>query len=273
MSNLIKADLFKLTRNKTFWVLIMIITAIALGLTLCIFMASKGILNLNLDGGFSMAQTEAEQSNGQNFKTSGLETFIMTMGGEFSIIILLISVLAGFFISQEYSTGVIKNIVAGGNSRGKIFCSKLIVYSIGVVIISLVYPIITTISTTLMFGFGELPSTSPFIYILRSSFLTIINFIAIGSIIMLFAIIVEESGKTIGISIGFIIFINVFFGLGQNIEVIKVIYEYSVFYQILEASNPIMTNIEVIKSLLIGVVTFIIVTYFGVFVFGKKDIK
>jgi len=79
-----------------------------------------------------------------------LESVLGTHG---NIVKLIPSILAGFFISSEYSMGTMKSIVSSGNSRVKIYFAKLLIFSIGTIMISLILPIFMTGASAIYFGF------------------------------------------------------------------------------------------------------------------------
>ncbi len=58
---------------------------------------------------------------------TGLESFQRAISGNTFIIKVSLCILAGFFISSEYSSGVMKNMATSGNSRMKSFTAKLCV--------------------------------------------------------------------------------------------------------------------------------------------------
>lgn len=110
MINLIKAELFKLKRNNTFWVLMGIVTA---------FYALANYLVI----------IDWWQMNNTGFYNVGLKEYnAMDMVKLPLIFNLIISTLAGFFINVDYTTGTIKNQILSGNKRSHIYLAKLIVF-------------------------------------------------------------------------------------------------------------------------------------------------
>lgn len=56
-------------------------------------------------------------------------------------------------------------------------------------------------------------------------------------------------------------------------EVVRRIYENSIFYQIYQAFNPSITSNEIGTNILISLGTFIIMSYCGSRIFKKQEIK
>ncbi|MEH7460495.1 hypothetical protein V7183_25840, partial [Bacillus sp. JJ1127] len=80
-----------------------------------------------------------------------------------------------------------------------------------------------------------------------------------------------ESGKAIIISIGVILLI--YFGsllLGQSFSIVSKLYQYTVFYQLYEITNP---SINIIRSILAAISTALVFFLLGSIAFKKKEIK
>jgi ABC-2 type transport system permease protein len=121
LGNHIRSELFKLRKNRSFRSLTLILLALAILYPLLIvFDGDSGVIKVN--------------------------EFYMhsSLGVNNDIIKLIPCFLAGFFISCEYSIGTMKSIVASGNRRIRLYFAKLMVFSIGAIIISLIVPIVMT---------------------------------------------------------------------------------------------------------------------------------
>lgn len=256
MVNLIRAELFKLKRNHTFLVLIGVIAAF------------YGLANY-------LVIIDWWNMNNTGFTNVGLKEFNALEMMKMPIIFNLgISTLAGFFINCEYTNGTVKNQVLSGNKRSNIYLSKLIVFSLGVVVISVILPVVTAILEIILLGHSEIYTHSTVTYLIRSFSLYTIIIIAYSAIIMFIASLTRESGKTIIITI-FMTFILLIIEelLVIKYEIIRVIYENSIFYQIYQAFNPAITTNEITKLIFISIITLCIITYFGIRIFKRKEIK
>jgi|SRR5690625_1436339 len=256
MTNLFRAEMFKLQRNKTFWVLIGTITGLS---TLLHFLVITD---------WWMMDGTAFDSAGLS-ELNALSTFTVPLFSN-----LIICTLAGFYISTEFSlSGVIKNQMISGHKRIHIFIAKYLIFSLGSIVVTIVIPLLTAIILIFMFGKGEILHLSNLMYLGRGFSLFTIQLLGYTAIIMLFAIVTEDSGKTIIFSIIFSLLmdvVRVFAGLSSFIAIL---YENSIFHQFSAVFKYTMTSGEIIHSLLIGGVTIIFVTLCGVFIFNRKEIK
>src|SRR5699024_8126591 len=255
MTNLMKAETYKLMRNRTFWVLI----ASMIGLSALLHC-------LILTDWWLMSGTEFD-----NVGLSEMNAFtFFTMPLVFN---LIVSTLAGFYISTEFSqSGVIKNQIMSGNKRTHIFMAKHLVFSLGSFIVTLVIPFITAIIVVILFGQGEILTFSNLMYLGRAISLFVLQFLSFTAIVLLIAIVTEDSGKTILFTL---LFSVMMFAIEKLITapIIKMLYEHTIFYQFSEVFQVTMTNGEIIRSILIGVVSLIVIYLCGIFIINRKEIK
>lgn len=103
MYNLIRVEFFKLRKNRSFWTFLLALSVLSLAYPLLYYFDHR--------------------SNGEPQITYAefLTTFISSNA---YIIKFGVAILAGFFISNEYSTGVMKTIASSGNTRGRIVRGK-----------------------------------------------------------------------------------------------------------------------------------------------------
>lgn len=249
MSNLIMAEWYKLKKDRSLWTLIIILAVISLSYPLLIV----------FDEGADTVKVI------DFYRNTILE-------GNNYVIRLVPCILAGFFISSEYSIGTMKSITASGNSRILIYFAKLIVYSIGAVLISLVFPIIFTGSVSVFLHFNGMPGIG---YFAGTIGLTILYTIAFASMMALFATIFTDSGKAIGFMLlFFIIFDSILYMLGSVSPIFEVIYNYSVFKLFLDIGNiGTVHGAEMIKLVVTPIITFVAFGILGCFLFQNKEIK
>ncbi|WP_152658315.1 ABC transporter permease [Oceanobacillus sp. CFH 90083] len=255
MNNLIRAEFFKLQRNKTFWILIGTITGLS---TLFHYLI---ITDWWMMGNTPFDSIDLSELN-------GLFTFTTPI-----FFNLIVSTLAAFYISTEFtSSGIIKNQIISGNKRTQIYIAKFLVFSLGSIFVTIVIPLLTAIVLIFLFGRGDIFDFSNMTYLGRAYGLFTLQFLAYIAIILLLAIITNDSGKTIIFSILFTIVMYVLEKLAKP-AFIEVIYENSIFYQFIEVFNFKMNYDEIMKSILIGGVSTIIITMCGIYIFNRKEIK
>lgn len=250
MSNLLKLEFYKLRKDRSFRTLSIILIVSAIGWIVLQFFGNDPSVD------------------------SGFEVYLSAMGGNNYIAKLAPCILAGFFISSEYSMGTMKSITASGNNRTRIFLAKLFVFSIGTIIISIIFPIVTTGIGTIFFGFGDIPQAIGLSYFSQSFGLLILYAAAFASIMALFSIVLTDSGKTIGfLLIFFIVFESLFLSLSEYFSILKPVYNYSVFKLFLDISQPNLQMVEIVKLIYVPILTFIVFGIFGSLVFRRKEIK
>jgi len=255
MFNLIRSEGYKLSRNRSFWVLLAVLVLAAVA-----YCAMK-YLDQPVDG-----SSKAD--------LSGLERLAWAMAGNVFIVKIGLCVLAGFFISSEYASGTMKRTVSSGYSRSRIILAKSIVFSAGSVLIALAFPAASLILGSLLFGLGTVPDVSAAEYIVRCLGLTIALTAGHAAIVALFGTFFNDSGKTIGIGVIFFIFIDTAFGLvGDYLPFVDKIYEYSVFNQINHSYDPALTSGDIALSIAIPLATAAAFLALGVVAFRRKEIK
>ncbi|BBH24685.1 hypothetical protein Back11_60300 [Paenibacillus baekrokdamisoli] len=253
MVNLIRSELFKLRKERSFWTLVIIIALAAIAFPVALYISS---LSQGKPGG------------------SGVDFFVNAMMGNSFITSISICIFAGFFIASEYSTGVMKTIASSGNSRAKILGSKLVALMIAGSILGLLFPIITSTVASLLSGVGHLTDVATGTFILRSIGLTILYSISVSSIMALFATVFNESGKAIAFSITFFILINTVLAImGSVFPFIEIIYNNSVFKLFDGLSKFKMEEGEWLRILLVPIITCIVFSLLSIWVYRKKEIK
>ena len=255
MINQMRVELYKLQRNKTFWVLLLTATGISALLHILV-----------ITGWWQLSGTPFDRAGLSEL--NGISTFTVPL-----FFNLFISTLAGFFIAIEFShSSVIKNQIISGSKRSHIFLSKYFVFTAGSIVITILIPLLTGIIEIVLFGHGDILNTSSMLYLGRAFCLFTLQFLGYTAIIILFAIATEDSGKTI---IFTILFTIVMFAIEKfpNLPIIGTVFKNSIFYQFSDVFKFSMTDGEIIRSILIAFVTFIIITACGIVVFNKKEIK
>lgn len=267
MSNLILTEWYKLRLNKTFRTMLTLSITAGLIFTLLLWLDAQNIVALESALGFINLDP--------SFTGSGLDVFKMVIVDDSMFLTVISAILAGFFISNEYVFGVIKNEVMGGQNRSRIYAAKLVILASGTLLITFIFLAISTIGATFISGFGQVENGSTIIYMIRSLILYILQSLSFHAIIMIFAMLLQESGKTIISSFGFIIMVNLaILALGKiNPELTEAVFSYTVFTQLAVAVQDTVTFGEIIKSILVAIFNFIVFFYVGMKAFQRKEIK
>lgn len=273
LRNLVRAEFYKLKHNKTFWVLFLLMALWGILYATLITLSSKGVISLDITGGLMITGPD----EGPRFSETGLATFLITLrvASNPVFLSLLLGMFAGFFISNEYKTGVIKNVMSFGRRRADIFISKCVVFFFGVIVMWLIFPLISGGGAMVANGFNQASDAITLALIVRILSLAIVQLAAFSALLVFIGVMVEESGKAIILSIGIItgsmILIVI---LGNYFKEVSVAYEYTIMYQMInDVFNPTSSNTEIVRSLYVGFVTMIVFIFGGIGAFGRKEVK
>ncbi|KGN00672.1 ABC transporter permease [Clostridium botulinum] len=186
---------------------------------------------------------------------------------------VLISVFMAMYIGDEFSSGYIKNLISYGHKRHEIVIAKFIGTYVGIIIISLITPILITIINTFMNGYGEPFKVSSFIFSLRVTILMTFIYIGIGSIgiFMLFV-----SRNVIFSELAFVLIdpLNRIITLfDMKNPAIDRIYTNTIFGQVNIALLPNITLFQGLKVIIISLITISVSIGLSIYFFNKADIK
>jgi ABC-2 type transport system permease protein len=252
MINLLRAELFKLQKDRVFRTLLLMLVVAAIGYVLLTYYD-------DISGGTT---------------TTGVEFLLEAIAGNTYIMKLGVSILAGFFIASEYSTGVMKTIASSGNSRGRLFAAKLVGFSIGGMMIALIFPALATLTGSLLSGFGQLPDGASASFIVRVFGLTLLYAVGFSIIAALFATLLPESGKVIGFSIIFFLMIDsLWAAIGSHIPLFMTMYKYSIFGMLGHIVDIRLEGGQMATIWLVPLLTIGLVGLLGYAAYRRKEIK
>jgi len=197
-------------------------------------------------------------------------------GVQVNVLLLKISlaIVGGFFLSAEHGLGIMKITTASGYSRGQIYAAKLMAYSIGIMVLSLIVPVICVAAGSLLNGFGTLPEIHATLYFFRTIAFTILYAAAFASIVAVFAVTTTVSGITIGAVLLVLLFFDtVSQWLSGKWAFYKELYEHSVFKLFMDIAAYQQTAYELTLLILIPLATILLFACVGMMSFRKMEIK
>lgn len=255
MSNLMRAEFYKLFRNRTFWVLIVSLTGL-----------SALMHHLIIIDWWMMTGTPFEAAGLSEF--NALAVLIVPL-----FFNLIVSTLAGFYIANEFSqSGVIKNQIITGHKRTRIFLAKFMTLSFGTFIVAVVIPFLTAFVLLLLHGMADVFTLSNLLYLGRAYGLFTLQFLCLTAIVLVIAMMTEDSGKTV---IFTLLLSAGMFILEKFVSKpwITMVYEHTFFYQFSQAFQWELSSDEIAKSIVIGILSLVVILLCGMLVFKKKEIK
>lgn len=293
MLRLVKAELFKLFKNKTFMVLCIVGVLLS---ALMILLSSPLLEKVLMDslGEMSpadkqaiMEQMGAASATEQVFvpgrmgihliakdmmNPTAFEVYHSSFGAGLTEI--LIGILIAAFFAKEYTQGTIKNTLAYGKRRAEFYLAKFIAIVVGIVVILLTLTLISTIGFVIMNGWGEPFEVSHLVSMASTFIAAVMTNAAVASIIMIIAILVKSNGGTIGITAGLFILVPMLLSFLYGIYPwFDKITKLTPYYNTALSTFIYATNGEIIKSIIIALATICICLFIGVKIFAKQDIK
>lgn len=293
MLKAIQAELYKLFKNRTFKVLICVAVLLS---TLTVVMCSsvfEKILNDSLGNMpqdqkevlmeqlTSMSESEAIVTPGQlgiqlqakdMMNPTSIEVYHASFGS--GVIEIIIGILVGALIAKEYSQGTIKNFLAYGKRREEFYLAKFVSMVIAVTIILAVMTILPTIVLTLMNGWGQAFEISQLLGMIKTFVASVIASSAVAALAMIIATLVKSNGATIGITVAIFIGIPTLAGFLYGIYPwFDRVYEVLPFYNSALATSIKAGNGDLLRSVIISLVTIAISLFVGIKIFKSQDIK
>ncbi|GKX68114.1 ABC transporter permease [Inconstantimicrobium mannanitabidum] len=298
MSRLLKAELFKLRKNKTFIVLCIVIAVFACMTTgITKLVCNESFLRGSLSG---MTEQQKDQyiqglknsANNQNQNASGnmsigvhvstkdlfnpkaRDLFYSSFGS--GLIEIFLSILVGAMVAKEYSSGTIKNTLAYGKKRWQYYVSKVIVNTVGGTILLAITVGISTLLSCMLFGWGDPFTFSELVNMLKTILGCIVMIFATSSLLVLIATFTKSNGGTIAIGIILLV-------IGQSVlselyllEVfkwLKPIYNVTITHNWAEMIKPPVENAALLKAVFIGAAITVISSIPGIALIKNQDIK
>ena len=293
MLKAIQAELYKLFKNRTFKVLICVAVLLS---TLTVVMCSsvfEKILNDSLGNMpqdqkevlmeqlTSMSESEAIVTPGQlgiqlqakdMMNPTSIEVYHASFGS--GVIEIIIGILVGALIAKEYSQGTIKNFLAYGKRREEFYLAKFVSMVIAVTIILAVMTILPTIVVTLMNGWGQAFEISQLLGMIKTFVASVIAGSEVAALAMIIATLVKSNGATIGITVAIFIGIPTLAGFLYGIySWFDRVYEVLPFYNSALATSIKAGNGDLLRSVIISLVTIAISLFVGIKIFKSQDIK
>ncbi|MDU2490314.1 MAG: ABC transporter permease subunit [Clostridium celatum] len=293
MLKAIQAELYKLFKNRTFKVLIFVGILLS---TVIIFMCSsvfEQILNDSLgnipedqkqiliEQMTNISDSDAIVIPGQlgvnlqakdMMNPTALEVYHSSFGS--GVIEILIGILVAALMAKEYSQGTIKNFLAYGKRREEFYLAKFTAIVVAIAIILVVIAILPTIVVTIINGWGQTFEFSQLLGMIKTFIASLIASSAVAALVMVIATLVKSNGATIGITVAIFIGIPIFAGFLYGIYPwFDRVYEVLPFYNSALATSIKAGNGDLLRSILIALVTIVISLLAGIRIFKSQDIK
>ncbi len=276
MLNLLRAELFKLKKNKS--IVFGVLAAVALllllyGSLLMIDKINQGEIS-NGTGGVVVNQQENEiDPQASMMEKIGVVGVLRQMfGGHF--VGMILAVLVSIFVIQEYASGTIKNLVGKGYSRRTIFLSKIL----STILLTIVFQtVVLAVSICMGIPFMGWEVFSHTIW--KDVVLYVIFQMMFGITISIIFLLVGEFTRNlaagIALSMGVLLF-STTLTAGLDLVFHGVDFAPSNYWILDLLTNCPVTDFEtefMVRGVIVSLVWFVIAVVIGVVHFQKADVK
>jgi ABC-type transport system involved in multi-copper enzyme maturation permease subunit len=191
MGNLIKAELYRVFKDKLFLILCIIAGAMSLFLALMYF----GLGSLLIEDGVTIREVFSAAS-------LALSSF-----SPFSNFGLVVAIFLCILLGKDYTQGTVRNKIIMGKSRAEIFFSNLIVTVIIIMIVVVGFAILNFAISSIFFNTGI--TTDNIVSFLSQFALQILGWLVLATAIAFYSAAMKNAGVTIVTYIGIGLFLTI----------------------------------------------------------------
>lgn len=265
MINLLKADLFRLRKSKTFKISMIIMLLLVIGFSFLYFMEEdflviNGTFRDSRTYGFVIGQVKENRSY-LNFFRSSLGLTIFTC-------LTMLFIITDFTISK-YSNGILKNTVSYGHNKYKIYLSNVISIYVGVCIIALSYIVLSMVIVTFLFSPSYMISKDELYIMLKVTITLLIILASMVSFYILMATIIKSKALVATLGALFITLISALLFDVIDINIKNKIPIYMIANLCGQPTDISLLNDFIINSGILLVVSLIV----GCMIFKRQEIK
>ena len=159
MTNIIRADVYRIVRGKGLYITLAVFLAIIILQIVGGVNMNAGV-NLQFDEFIDLTDFDMENFDIGSLNLSdifysptGAESPFQVMEASSNILYLLLPLII-FISAADFSSGAAKNTLAGGTSRAKFYCAKLVLSCVCCALMLLTYVVLSILAATLVNGFG-----------------------------------------------------------------------------------------------------------------------
>jgi len=271
MLNLLRADLYELKNSKAllYTVLVGAVLIAALVLDFKISGIDRGMIH---SGGVSATTDVFGVSLVNLHRIPGAIDLAFRVAGKGDFIPLVIAVFVCIYGTNEFSYGTIKNILAVGNRKRSFYFCKLITVSLASVIIFLSIVFASFVVGSFFFRMSS--EVSDVGQLLQTLTLQLLLHIAYAAIFFMIAALIKNTGISIAVSVGTLIFLRLLFAAADWIfKTGSSIQSFYLAVNISDLTVPSPTINLIIRALLVGFASIIVPTVAGSLIFSRQDVN
>lgn len=259
MLNLLAAEKVKLFRSKKLW--------IVLGILFLLPIMQVVNIQIEVHNGKELVQIIETVINGS--------TAILMIKKNGFTIVLVLSAFISFLIGEEFQNGTVRNALSLGRSRTHYYLSKLVIAALLSFVGVIGMTIIGMISYTIGFGFGGIAEIDNyFSYALKTFSTLYLLILATVSIYVMISFLTKHSGISLIWSFLYTIATGFLPGVFQHTEHFKPVTNWfsQTFLFYWDFAQPASVA-QFPEMVLVSLVTIVLSSAVGIFLFTRSDIK
>lgn len=260
MMNILRADIYRMVRSKSLYITCALLFAY-------ILLIVGTMQAINIGGNMFLEDSSDLLFDGANI--------IVTLASRMDTLIYFLLPLSLLVSSPMFTNNTIKNDIAWGISRSKLYFSKILLSSILCVFMLLFYVVVGMLIATVLHGFGAAISTDMWINLIQMLSSQLFMLLVMNSIIISLMFTTKRTIVVTGAYIGFSLVPMVVLSilLESNPTLITLL-NFDIPITIRRFANiNLMDSSEVIKLFTVGVSYMLIATTIGLLSFRKADIQ
>ncbi|WMJ24410.1 ABC transporter permease subunit [Paludicola sp. MB14-C6] len=275
MINLLRSELYKLFKSKSFYIccFICVIATIVVAFTYNFLQNNMSPEMLEQMNNAAISDKSSITSPNSLFTQKFNGQLFLSQSFTGNTLQIILAVFVSLFVSSEFTTGTIKNIVAKGFTRFNVYFAKLIIVWVASILMMLIIPLTAVSIGTILWGFGNAASDLTKNIVVFFG-LQILLCLALSSLFVTISVVVRSNGASIAINVCIIAFSSILTALLDAIlPEGKTISQYWIQNNIIDVSSFGLTAKQITRSLIISSSYLLICVLGGFFIFQKKDIK
>ena len=272
MKNLLKADFFRLFKDKSALVGLIITAGLSIVSVVLMYVVFNLILEIppgTLDGSEGIPGMPV--LSGQYFMKSVFQS--SNNAG------IILAIVIGMIATKDFSFNTIRQKTIHGHSRISIYLSQLITIVIYAAVVMMINAIISLVLGSIFFGYSPTGfELSEILYVFYSLGMGLLMYIVIISLVLMIAFLTKSTGITIVIVIGLSFLLSIVYSIllftGGSNEIVQF------FLNLLPdqhfawfLSNQWMTGKELSYTLGMSTLYIVLFTTLGITMFNRTDIK
>ncbi|HEX3021018.1 MAG TPA: ABC transporter permease subunit [Lachnospiraceae bacterium] len=269
MINILRADLYRLFRSKSFYICTMILIALLIASGIMMKYMEKTNENKRSEGSITV---EVENPNTEQVLVKSGTEFVLSAPADMNMVGMFVAIMITIFIAAEFNERTMKCIVAKGFTRRRIYLSKVITLSVATILMLTTFLIGSFLTGFAVSGRVNSISSEYTFEAIRYLAVAFLLYLSMASIFILVNFIFKNMAVAMAINISGLIFIpNILDSIEMNFHI--PLTKYSVIHLISSIENLSVSTGKIVDAVVVGCGYMVVSFVIGVFLFRRADIK